>query len=267
MTLIERTPSGAVLTEDGQRYHREVAAAIDMIASATIALMKRNDDHLLYAWCMPGFALHWLMAHLVEFEKSNPNIVIELRPTDTMPDFDRHEADVDIRLALNYGTPLQLPASVRTVEIARPPTILIASPDYLGRSARIRKPEDLLQHALIHEEDFDSWRAWLAMHGVTGDFELTGIRLWNANLTIDAALRGRGIALTNQFVAADDLAAGHLVEVGAGIPGFNHLPIGWYLFVARADRWNAPPVRLFREWLLRTVPQQAPELPKIGTAR
>lgn len=267
MTLVERTPAGAVLTEDGLRYHKQVAAAIDMIASATIALMKRNDDHLLYAWCMPGFALHWLMAHLAEFEHANPNIAIELRPTDTMPDFDRHEADVDIRLSPNYGKPLQLSASVRTVEVARPPVILVASPEYVGRSARILKPEDLLSHDLIHEDDFDSWRAWLTMHGVSVSIELTGVRLWNANLTMDAARRGRGVALANQFVAAEDLAAGHLVEVGADLPEFERLPIFSYLFVARADRWNAPPVQRFREWLLRTVAQQSPKLPETETAR
>ena len=62
--LIQRTPGGAVLTEDGMRYHKQVASAIDMIAGATIDLMKRGDDHRLHIRCMPGFALHWLSARL-----------------------------------------------------------------------------------------------------------------------------------------------------------------------------------------------------------
>src|SRR5207244_4690442 len=38
-TLIERTSSGVVLTEDGVRYHKQIASALDMIAHATIDLM------------------------------------------------------------------------------------------------------------------------------------------------------------------------------------------------------------------------------------
>lgn len=41
--LIQRTAAGSVLTEDGVRYHRDIAAALDMIARATIDLIKRGD--------------------------------------------------------------------------------------------------------------------------------------------------------------------------------------------------------------------------------
>jgi Tol biopolymer transport system component len=42
--LIERTPAGAMLTTDGVRYHKIVAAAMDSIADATVALMRRNRN-------------------------------------------------------------------------------------------------------------------------------------------------------------------------------------------------------------------------------
>src|SRR5687768_9183723 len=62
--LIERTPGGAVLTADGVRYHREVAVAMDLIANATIDLIRRGDNRCLHIRCMPGFALHWLSGRL-----------------------------------------------------------------------------------------------------------------------------------------------------------------------------------------------------------
>ncbi|MCW8126945.1 LysR substrate-binding domain-containing protein [Microbulbifer halophilus] len=256
--LIERTPAGALLTEDGARYHKQVSAAIDAIANATIDLMKRNDDHLLYAWCMPGFALQWLVGRLEAFETANPVLDIELRPADTIPDFDRYEADVDIRFAPAYGSQLQLPPSVRTAEIARPPIVPVASPKYLARSPEIEQPRDLLYHQLLHEESYDSWQAWLEAHGLGSDLELSGPRLWHGHLTLDAARRGRGIALTNHFVAAEDLESGQLVEVGAGVAGFERVPLGAYLFMARTDRWNALPVQRFREWLLKTIASESP---------
>ena len=42
--LIQRTAVGSVLTEDGTRYHRDIASALDIIARATIDLIKRGDN-------------------------------------------------------------------------------------------------------------------------------------------------------------------------------------------------------------------------------
>ena len=96
-TLIERTSSGVVLTEDGVRYHKQIASALDMIAHATIDLMRRGNSHRLQIRCMPAFALHWLSGRLGDFEKNKQGLDIELRPTDRSPDFSSYETDVDIR--------------------------------------------------------------------------------------------------------------------------------------------------------------------------
>lgn len=42
--LIQRTPAGSVLTEDGLRYHRDIASALDLIARATVDLIKRGNQ-------------------------------------------------------------------------------------------------------------------------------------------------------------------------------------------------------------------------------
>lgn len=257
-SLIERTPTGVVLTEEGVRYHHQIAMAIDVIANATIDLMKRGVENCIDIWSMPGFAYQWLMAHLEEFERDNPKISIALKPTQHVPDFERHEADIDIRFAPAYGDPLRIPPSCRSVEIARPPIIAVASPEYVASAPNANSPRDLLNHQLIHEEDFSDWTAWLAAHGLDDEVDLSGLRLFHGHLTLDAARRGRGIALTNHYVAADDLAAGRLVEIGGTADSFQHLPLGSYLFVARADRWDVGPIRRFREWLLDAVAEDAP---------
>lgn len=257
-TLIERTPTGAVLTEDGVRYHRQIALAIDSIANATIDLMKRGVENCIDIWSMPGFAYQWLMAHLETFEDSNPGLTIALKPTQRTPNFDRQEADIDIRFSPLFGEPLRLSPNCRSVEIARPPTIAVASPAYLANAPKAEIPRDLLEHQLIHEEDFSDWNQWLAAHGLHDEVDLTGLRLFHGHLTLVAARRGRGIALTNHYVAADDLASGALVEIGGTSNSFEHIPLGAYVFVARADRWDVGPIRRFREWLLEAVADDAP---------
>ncbi|WP_206606456.1 LysR family transcriptional regulator [Steroidobacter cummioxidans] len=42
--LIQRTPAGSVLTEDGIRYHRDIASALELIARATVDLIKRGSQ-------------------------------------------------------------------------------------------------------------------------------------------------------------------------------------------------------------------------------
>lgn len=42
--LIQRTAAGSVLTEEGVRYHRDIANALDIIARATVDLIKRGSQ-------------------------------------------------------------------------------------------------------------------------------------------------------------------------------------------------------------------------------
>lgn len=44
--LIRRSAAGSVLTEDGVRYHRDIANALDIIARATVELIQRGDTRV-----------------------------------------------------------------------------------------------------------------------------------------------------------------------------------------------------------------------------
>lgn len=251
--LIERTPAGAVLTEEGRIYHQQISKAVDLISESTTNLMKRSKDNSLQVWCMPGFALYWMIRHLDEFERANPSIDLELRSTGESPDFIQHEADVDIRLIREDEEAIIKKPSVRSEEIARPPIIPVASPDYLVGTDTINEPADLLNHQLLHEEDFDNWRIWFAENDLEDIAKLSGPRLWDGHMTLAAARRGRGIALSNSLVVADDLASGQLVHIGEQNAKFNPVTLGSYFFIARTDRWEAPSVSRFRRWIMDSV--------------
>ncbi len=257
--LIERTPAGAMVTEGGMAYHQRIAAAIDSIAEATIDLVKRNQKNSLNTWCMPGFALHWLVNHLSSFENANPNIEIELRATHDEPDLRRQEADVDIRHVPLFGAEKKLPANVRSIEVLAPPIIPVASPQYLAESPDINEPKDLLDHQLLNEEDYDHWHQWFTQYGLSDIAEINGPRLWDGHMTLAAARRSRGIALTNTLIAADDISQGKLIEIGRENPSFKTVKLWSYWFIARCDRWHSPPVARFREWLLSRVENSLPK--------
>jgi DNA-binding transcriptional LysR family regulator len=259
-TLIDRSrKGGALLTEEGMRYHRRIALAIDGIAEATLDLMKSTDQHSLHIWCMPAFAVQWLIARFDAFETANPKLAIELRPTNTVPDVSKHQADVDIRFVQAYGPPLKFPPGVRTLEIARPLTILVASPSYVERMTPIDTAADVLKHHLVHRETFDTWKAWFVSQGMDGDIDLsgTGPRLNHGHLMLDAARRGRGISLANELVAKDDIAAGRLVEIKGRQP-FKEVVLGAYCFIAKTDRWDDLPIRKLRNWLIEAISRDMP---------
>ena len=117
-----------------------------------------------------------------------------------------------------------------------------------------------MAHKLLHEENYNRWSHWLAAHGVNDDVDLTGPLLWQGHLTLDGARYGRGIAMTNHLIAAEDLESGRLVEVGRGSPAFQPHTLGVYRLVARADRWDAPLIRSYRQWLLAALADEQPRL-------
>ncbi|HXW26702.1 MAG TPA: LysR substrate-binding domain-containing protein, partial [Xanthobacteraceae bacterium] len=81
--------------------------------------------------------------------------------------------------------------------------------------------------------------------GVDPPERLSGPRLWHAPLAIEAAARGQGIAIANELIVREELAAGALVEVMR-----TDVKLQPYVFAARADRWNQPPIARFRAWLM-----------------
>ena len=57
------------------------------------------------------------------------------------------------------------------------------------------------------------------------------------------------MALTNAFLAAEDLAAGRVVELGAGNPAFRAVSLGAYYLTTQRDSGQTRPLRQFAAWL------------------
>jgi LysR family glycine cleavage system transcriptional activator len=134
-------------------------------------------------------------------------------------------------------------------ELARPPIMIVTSPELAARLAPMQGPQDLLQAPLLHEEHVEQWRAWLQLNGVDTKGKLNGPLLWHAHLAIAAARQGRGLALASHYLVARDLARGDLVELA--VPQTRPVAIGSYYMVARADRWNNPSLAQLRQFLTR----------------
>jgi DNA-binding transcriptional LysR family regulator len=249
VTLIDRAAgSNGALTERGRAYHERISQALSLIASATQEVMRREDDYRLRLWCAPGLASEWLTGRIGSFTRRHEKIDFELQPSDAAPDFESNEADAYLHYAID-ASPVALPSNQRSIEIARPPILAVASPDFLTTAPAFLTPSDLLTSTLLHEANTSQWQRWFGEYGLSDVGALGGPKFWQNHLTLAAARQGQGIALANSLIVSDDLASGRLVAIGDWRPVF----LGSYRFTTHRDSWRATAIASFRRWLERAV--------------
>jgi DNA-binding transcriptional LysR family regulator len=242
ITLIEGSRRGMRLTDSGRRFHESVAAALLVLQAAAEEARREAKPNQLVVWCIPGFALRWLTPRLEAFQKANPRIELTIRSADIPADLPRPQVDA----AINYGE-AGVPG-MRSVALARPRVFPVASPAWIARHPQSANPAGIRAMALLHEENERQWAQWFEAAGVAPPPSLPGPRLWHAHLAIEAAKRGQGVALANELLVEDELASGHLVEIGA-----TDIRLAAYTLAVRADRWSHPAAERFRLWLTRAL--------------
>ncbi len=251
--LILRGHGTGGLTSEGATYHAQITAAIGQIADATAALALRGDEHRLVIWSNAGFTAQWLSEQVDAFASLNPDIEIELHPTDVFPDLLHGEADVDVRFYVDGFHRLPSEKVLRHMPLSRPPFLAVASPDVAAAYRDINAADALLNAPLLHEEHDEQWKLWFAAHNVKIPERLPGARLWHAHLALSAAKRGQGLALGNSFLLRDDLKAGRLVEIRLANGDGLGAPVGSYILVAREDRWRSRPLARLRGMLQTAI--------------
>ena len=247
-TLLVRDGTGYALTETGAAYHRQIESALGTIAAATGALLQGEDRMPLRIWCMPGFAFLWLSDRLGDFVERHPEIDLDFRPSDEMPDFRAKDVDGAIRYVRTWDE-AAVPRHVHGLDLARPPVFPVTAPALAATLPPLSSAADLLACTLLHEDSDAEWRQWFAAQGVPTEDVLPGTRLWHAHLTLNAARQGQGIALANPLLLRDDLEAGRLVRLRPHGGAFAEVQLGSYRLLAREDRWNVSALVRFRRWL------------------
>jgi len=256
--LVIRNGSANQLTNDGEAYYQEIYSALTIIATATGKLMRASNEMSLSLWCIPGFAFLWLADPLGDFITSHPAISVDFRPADPGPGFPAKEGHGDTRDLREWEVGDGPPPPPR-LRVPAPGAVPRATPACAAQLPPIATAADLLKCPLLHEENDLEWVHWLQAQGVEVEGRIPGSRLWHAHLTLNAARQGYGIALANRMLLGDDLEAGRLVPIRLHEGAFRPVAFGAYTFLAREDRWSAPVIVRFRQWLQRTVAADQPK--------
>jgi DNA-binding transcriptional LysR family regulator len=266
--LFERRHRALALTPAGQTFHRDVAAALHALATATDAAHGALRGPGVTLSTTVSFASLWVIPRLSAFRARHPETEVYISADDRLVDLGRGEVDIAVRYLPDAKAP------ERSVRLFGERMMPVVSPKLVRRGGiPLGAPADLARHVLLHLDDPDGrtpwleWSVWLAGNGQPGLRPAGNLRFKLYDQLIQAAVAGQGVALGRIPLIAEHLRDGRLV---APFPKRYESARGYYAVVAphAVDR---PDVTEFVTWLAdeakREVGQRAPAAPRRRAAR
>lgn len=243
------------LTPAGKDYHGRISHAVSELAAATRDLRTTRRELLIT--CAPGLALYWLSGRLHRFSQSFPDVMLNLRTRDHMPDLLANEVDGDIRYVSDVAAP-NISPRVTVQELARPIVFPVATPQLLEAIDQpIRRAADLANLPLLEEAGAREWQLWFHAQGVDSSACNIVARFGHAQLGLAAARGGHGIVLSNQYLVADDVSVGRLVPVRPLEQPFEPVELGGYAFLASSQLAQDRVLAQFRKWVTEEFRKEA----------
>jgi LysR family glycine cleavage system transcriptional activator len=242
LRLFERFNRAVRLTPAGERLAEGVRQGLAAMTAA-VAEAQGSRAGPLAVSVMHSLAARWLVPRLHDFQQRYPDIQVMIAASDLPADLVHDRID----LAIRYGTgPYPGLAATRLIATRMFP---VCSPRFLAAQT-LKTPDDLADALLLSDVNVTpteiSWPAWLKAAGARGVDATQGLQFSNTYLAIEAALAGRGVALAQEAMVVDELAAGRLVRpFEASIAGPHH---HWILTLP--EKADLPAIRRFRSWLI-----------------
>jgi len=231
------------LTTEGEILLGAVAAGFSHIQHAITQLSVNQNPQRLVISVDPDFAGLWLVPRLAEFHALVPNTLVEIRAEKGLNSSD----DSRIHCAIQYAEAGLKPE--RGEILFRSRLFPVCAPG-LKDVPPLRSPEDLRHHVLLHDRSTSEWQQYLRDASVKIDLSLrSGLVFSETALCMEAASRGQGVAMGDDFLAGMHLSEGRLVKPFDS--GF--LSRNAYYFIVPKGAAGHPAVDAFRKWLLRSI--------------
>lgn len=198
--LLNRSTRSIMLTEAGKEYYNHCIRILNDFqeAEASVGKGKIKPAGTLRLSCSAAFGRCFIVPYLHEFLGSYPDISIDLLFEDDYVDLVKEGIDLAIRVG-----PLA-DSTLIARKIGTSPRLVVASPEYLVKHGRPKKPGDLIKHeCLLYtlQKAPDLWYFNSAQEGeesvrVNGRFKAS-----SPDAICDAAIAGLGIAIVYEWHA------------------------------------------------------------------
>jgi LysR family transcriptional regulator, glycine cleavage system transcriptional activator len=244
LQLFRRDARRAELTAHGHTFFPTVRDAFDQIETQTKAIRPAVNNSELTIQVYVTVAIKWLIPRLHDFERRYPDMKVRLSTSYFDWDFDERNVDVGIVLARNKEQSHYYRSLFRSLLVP------VCAPSRLTGKKKLAHPDDLKDHPLIDvytaEED---WQLWLEAAGASIMNSANRLAVDSYILAQEAAIEGRGIAMTIGPFADEDLKLGRLVQPFALTVPHRH---SWFFACKSQDR-NKPKIKRFEDWLVKQV--------------
>lgn len=240
--LLHRTTRAMALTEAGQQFHAECAAAIARMRAACARAAEGEDEPrgLLRLSAPVAFGRTHVVPQLAAFLELYPQLTLDLLVTDRLVDIVAERVGLAIRIGRLQDSNL---VSRKLLPNRR---ILTASPGYLARHGTPATVDALDGHACLvstANHDGEQWR----LVGPEGERTLSPrgrVRADNGDAVQQLALDGMGICFRSAVSVEHDIRAGRLVQV---LPAWTGRETGVYAIAP--GRPMAPAARALADFL------------------
>lgn len=216
--LFDRSSRERQLTAAGTAYIESVRSILAQLSAVSLHRRAVQRRPRLRVVTPPTFAREILVPSLAAFRLDPARIDLEIVVAIPYLDATTPEADVRVSFGPVAAGAMAEIASVRSalgVPLLVEPVFVVGQPAFIRRH-RLARPEDVRRAPLIRCP-IEPWRNWSLAAGL-GDFEpLSGPRLVDLGLALEAAACGQGLALARAAIARRWIEAGHLVDLFPGL--------------------------------------------------
>lgn len=210
--LLQRTTRQLSPTEAGIAYLERIQPLIEELQQATDQIVDASGQPqgTLRVTASVSFGLKQIVPLLSDFANLYPDLVVDLLLTDANLDLFAERIDIAIRLGILADSSLIAQQLMPTYYA------VCASPQYLTLNGQITHPNEITNHNCLLFPLAGFRSHWRFRDAQGGEYEIPvqgKIVISNAIAIQDCAIASMGLALLPNWLIADDLGKGRLIQV------------------------------------------------------
>ncbi|EAA5903065.1 LysR family transcriptional regulator [Salmonella enterica] len=243
-SLFNHAKKRIFLNAAGKHYLSIVKETLNKLERDTNSIMTWQPTvQVIELAVNPTFSTHWLIPNLREFNKLNPDIIVNIHSLANIGDFLNREYDAAI-MREDFCSPWSEREYLFEEEI-----LPVCSGSLLSHPRQKLAVDELLnEFTLLHQSTrINGWQEWFALSGISSPQVNKGPRFDLLSMLIAAVRSNLGVALLPRFAIQHDLENGDMViPCDVPIRTGNRFIMTW-----REDKTESCHLRVFREWLLK----------------
>jgi LysR family glycine cleavage system transcriptional activator len=215
LKLFLRLPRGLRLTEEGEKLYDAVSQALSLLRHSLQTLRTESPAGPLKVRVMPSFATKWLLPRMGEFSAQHPDIQLLVDADMARANFNADEVDIAVTCEWTDNTRLVHLHLFDDVSYPVASTALVQRLD-------LRSCADLAKAMLLHDSVpqanySTNWDLYFQQVGFRPPKGTAGPAFSRADLVLQAAISGQGVALSRHSLCADDVLRGNVIRPVEGV--------------------------------------------------